>query len=591
MLSTRGILSRPLADLGTYVLVALTVLVLGVSTVRTGRLATLSYSGDSASWLTLSVFAAVAWLAGAFMVRRPNRHVATALVWVSLLWTIPDWAGWPGSGTATTFAAQSSALLLPVAALAATLQATTLRSRRWSLVTCMLVLASGAVALVWDSLAEPGCWRACRPAVFGHTTGHWPVRVVLGGVLVAACFFVGSQLLHPRRHVVDALTATLGAAVVIGLIAQVLPPATVVETASGPPRTWAFLLSQVAALMLAALLLWRPAQTWLTAIRLNRLAVDIRLVGTPTGLQDALRDAVRDPDLTVTWWSESRSTWVDSDGREVPEIPGADLGSEPRTVTKVTRDGVPLAAVRHRASLSVERLLGSLRPAVVLSFENAHLQAAARAELHTAREAAFRLVERSEQERRTLQGNLHDGAQQRLVGLTMSVHRIRVQTIGGESGRASREVRTALDRADVLVREVLVQVRGIGHGIHPHLLADLGLVAALRELADISTDVVLRVVDDGVHGPPEHGVARDSAAYSTVARALDDARLRHATRLEVRLRRESDETLSLLLLDDGDDGSAAVVDGVVDDRLTAIGSRLRVEARRGGLVPEEVTIE
>ncbi len=247
--------------------------------------------------------------------------------------------------------------------------------------------------------------------------------------------------------------------------------------------------------------------------------------------------------------------------------------------------GVPLAAVAHHSARSVDHLAQSMRPAVVLSFDNAALQAAARGELAAARATAERLVERSESERRLLQRNLHDGAQQRLVGLAMAIRRVR-SPAGDDAENPSRpELTGLLDDADALVREALVEVRRVAHGIHPPLLTELGLDAALQELADTSTHVVVRVARQGgpALAPDPMSQARDAIAYAAVEQFLDEAWRRGASRLDVRIQTDGIRGLALSLLDDGEVRSPHRDD--VSDRITALSGRLSIHLGPGALAP------
>jgi signal transduction histidine kinase len=230
---------------------------------------------------------------------------------------------------------------------------------------------------------------------------------------------------------------------------------------------------------------------------------------------------------------------------------------------------------------------------MLLSLDTARLQAATRAELMAARATAQRLVERSESERRELRGNLHDGAQQRLVGLAMTVRRVRGQA-RTDVPQQGQDVGTRLDRADALVQEALAQVRAIAHDIHPPLLADLGLGFALQELADTSTQVVVRVVDH--RGPTRVGpgdqAAVEAAAYAAAQWALGDARRRHASNLHITLRREPPGVLDVRLLDDGDRDARAAAPSIddlrVEDRVTALAGELRLAHLPGELRPQQL---
>jgi signal transduction histidine kinase len=172
----------------------------------------------------------------------------------------------------------------------------------------------------------------------------------------------------------------------------------------------------------------------------------------------------------------------------------------------------------------------------------------------------------------------------------MTVRRVRGQALTADRGQRPG-VATKLDRADTLVKEALAQVRTIAHDIHPPLLADLGLGFALQELADTSTHVVVRVVDH--RGPacpdPRDRAAAEAAAYAAAQWALCDARRRHASNMEISLRREPPGVLSVRLLDDGDPAPHAAAPSVddigVEDRVAALAGELHVAHRPGSLRP------
>jgi signal transduction histidine kinase len=574
------------ASLGLLAMAVATVL---VTAARPPRLASASYTAGSSGWFALALLTSAALMAAA-VAAEPGSTVAPSMVLTGLLWTVPEWAGRMAAGGQTTFLAQTAAVVLPASALSAVVLVVRPREARWARTSSVLLVASGVLALGWDSFAEPGCWRACRPAIVPLSNGgHWLLLATLLAAVLSAVTLAGTVFARPDRRWTEVLAAIVGVALTLGLAAQILPGGSIVDASNGPPRRWAFATSQVAALALAGCASWWRVQTLATSWRLNRLARDIAQVGTPERMQAALARAMRDTSLTVSWWSSSRSGWVDCEGYEVPDSRTAHLGEPasgaPRQVTTVTSHGVLLAAVAHRSARSADHLAQSMRPAVVLSFDNAALQAATRGELAAARATAERLVERSEYERRILQRNLHDGAQQRLVGLAMAVGRVRSCAAVDAEASSRPELTGLLDDADALVREALFEVRRVAHGIHPPLLAELGLDAALQELADTSTRVVVRVTRQGDPAltPDPMSQARDATAYAAVEQFLGEARRRGASRLEVRIQSEGTRGLVLSLLDDGNVRSPDR--DFVSDRVTALSGRLSIHLGQGALGP------
>ncbi len=146
------------------------------------------------------------------------------------------------------------------------------------------------------------------------------------------------------------------------------------------------------------------------------------------------------------------------------------------------------------------------------------------------------------------------------------------------------------------MKEALAQVRTIAHDIHPPLLADLGLGFALQELADTSTQVVVRVVDHRGPTRPEPrdpAAAVEAAAYAAAQWALGDARRRHASNMEITLAtRTPRQCWSVRLLDDGDPALRATAPSMddigVEDRVTALAGELHVAHRPGALRPAQL---
>ena len=168
-----------------------------------------------------------------------------------------------------------------------------------------------------------------------------------------------------------------------------------------------------------------------------------------------------------------------------------------------------------------------------------------RAELVEVTRSRARLVDAFAAERRRIERDLHDGAQQRLVGLTLQLGMAKLDVAADTP--AATAVATAHDQAKLLMAEL----RELIHGIHPQVLTDLGLPAAVRELADRSPVPV--TVDAKVTGRPPGHV--EAAAYFMVAEALTNvAKHSGARAAEVRIRRYGD-LLSVRVTDDGRGGA------------------------------------
>jgi signal transduction histidine kinase len=233
--------------------------------------------------------------------------------------------------------------------------------------------------------------------------------------------------------------------------------------------------------------------------------------------------------------------------------------------------------------------VGVLVAAVVLLFVTpwvvhglVHVQAllangllgASRRELEEERDAAVETVSR---DRRQIERDLHDGAQNRLVGLAVELGRAREKLEAGASADEALElVRNAHEDA----KRALEEVRDLARGIHPAILTDRGLDAALSSIAAKSPVPVFLDSSPDLRAPE----AVEAAAYFVVAEALTNvARHSEAARAEVKVGRE-DGTLVLRVEDDGKGGAAAShgsgLEGLAD-RVRALGGTFDLVSPEG----------
>ena len=289
-------------------------------------------------------------------------------------------------------------------------------------------------------------------------------------------------------------------------------------------------------------------------------------------LRDALADALGDPTLELVYWLPDRERYVDATGQPF-ELPGPGSG---RAWTAVARDGEPLAAIVHDASLVEEReLIDTAGAAAALTLENERLDAELRARVEELSRSRERLVEVGLAERRALERNLHDGAQQRLVALALSLRLARGK-IEDDPGGAS----ALLDEAMGELHEATSELRELARGIHPAVLSDRGLPAALEALAG-RAPVVVDVIETPADSLP---APIEAVAYYVVAEALTNvAKYADAQRAEVRVTRDNGRVI-VQVTDDGvggaDPAGGSGLRGLAD-RLAAFDGRLEVESPRG----------
>jgi signal transduction histidine kinase len=290
-------------------------------------------------------------------------------------------------------------------------------------------------------------------------------------------------------------------------------------------------------------------------------------------LRDALADALGDPGLTLLYWLPARERYVNAEGQPV-DLPAPD---EERVATIVEDHGTPVAAIVHDSSLQDERdLIAAVGAAATLTLENERLDAELRAKVEELREQRRRGVEAALEERRRLERNLHDGAQQRLVAMALKLRMARSRV-------AERDPQTEelLTSAAAELDSALEELRELARGIHPAVLSDRGLDAALEALAHRSPIPVELEATPGVRLPE----AVEAAAYFVVAEALTNvAKYASATHATVRAVRDNGHVV-VEVTDDGvggaDPSKGSGLDGLAD-RLCSVDGQLEVMDARGG---------
>jgi signal transduction histidine kinase len=290
-------------------------------------------------------------------------------------------------------------------------------------------------------------------------------------------------------------------------------------------------------------------------------------------LAQALAEALGDRSLKLVYWRPTAGHYVTYDGRAV-ELPVPGSG---RAVTEVERDGIRVGAIIHDEALREEPgLVRAVAASAALALENERLEAELRARLDELQSSRARLVEVSMFERRRLERDLHDGAQQRLVALSLQLGLARRRLDAGNPGAAG----AMLDAARDELARALEELRELARGIHPAILTDRGLAAAVEALAERAP---LTVSLDEM--PPERLPAPvEAAAYFVVAEALTNVvKYAGASHAGVRVAR-SDGYAVVEVRDDGvggaDPAGGTGLRGLAD-RLAALDGRLEVHSPPG----------
>jgi signal transduction histidine kinase len=299
----------------------------------------------------------------------------------------------------------------------------------------------------------------------------------------------------------------------------------------------------------------------------------------PTGVRDALARALHDPSLELAYWNATSGGYVDENGRAVVVTP-----TPGRATTMVEHAGERLAVLMHDPSLDENpTLVRSACAAAGIALANEQLQAALRRQLDELRASRARIVAAGDAERRRLERNLHDGAQQRLVALAMSVDLARTK-LGGDAREAGRLLQHASEEA----KAALEELRELARGIHPAVL-DRGLEPAVNALiARVSVPVTFAYqLEQRLPQPVE------AAAYYVVAEALTNiAKYAGASHATVSIA----SVAGGVLVDVRDDGvgGARMSDGSglrgLQDRVEALDGALAIDSPSGGGTHVRATI-
>jgi signal transduction histidine kinase len=312
--------------------------------------------------------------------------------------------------------------------------------------------------------------------------------------------------------------------------------------------------------------------SWLDTIA--RIFHAIPDLATPAQVQGSLREILEDPTLRVYWWDWERDRYVGIDGdEEAPETGRGEIATPIEYETR--RIGLLIHTPRL---LESPEFTSSFVPMLRIAMERDRLHRDLVAKLEQLQASRLRLVRAGDSERRRLERNLHDGAQQRLTTTLLTLRTLEAEVVGDRGltalvARTLEELQSAID-----------DLREIARGLHPPLLAREGLESALRAGATRATVPV--EVDVRIPGrlPP----AVEAAAYYVAAEAVTNT-VKHARASRVWLSAVKEpETLAVVVRDDGIGGACvecgtqeATGLGGLKDRVEALGGTLEVVSPDG----------
>jgi len=471
-----------------------------------GAVVVASSSHVDRPWLTLAIglFIGEAWIGAGLYAwsRRPSNHVGLLMTWTGFAWLVNLLVAANGELVFTLAVIASNLYLGAFVHLLMAYPDGRIRRPLWR----RLVQATYALCLLGPlplllsgfEVACDTCPQSAIQVTSDETLGRIGDVAASSAALVLAAWVIWVLAARWRAASVPQ-RRTLGPLLWSGVALIALVAATIgAQTISGPqipgvlPLAGQLVFASVPFTFLAGLLRSRVAR----ADAVNELLVRLGEAPGTDGLRGRLADALGDPTLKLLYWVDEG--WVRKDGRPA-ELP---VGA---AWTPVELDGQRVGAIVHDRSLRAEpEVLNSVAAAAGLAMRSERLEAALR-------RSRARIVEAGLQERRRLERNLHDGAQQRLVALSLQL-RIAQNQIGKAPDKAVELVASAQEE----LTRALEELRELARGIHPAVLSDRGLQAAVEALA-VRSPLPVKIEEVPEERLPE---PVEAAAYFVIAEAL-----------------------------------------------------------------------
>jgi signal transduction histidine kinase len=389
------------------------------------------------------------------------------------------------------------------------------------------------------------------------TKVQWAILIVAS---LAVAFVTGARwrsASQPRRRtLLPSLGGSLSGILFAAWLTTLLLESPVI------PLVW---ILNTALLTVPAALLWGLLRSRLAR---GGLADLFRELATRRGVQleAGLAKTLGDPSLVLAYRVPGGRSYIDGAGQPVaPPAPGGD-----RTSASVERDGRELGMLVYDAALDDDpELVEAVAATAAIALDDARLQAESQGRLAELRASRERIVAASDAERRRLERNLHDGAQQRLVAVVLQLRMIQTR-IHTDPAVAEQVVGAAADE----LGQALEELRELARGIHPAVL-NHGLQAALNSLASRAS-VPTSVSFESQERLPE---PVELAGYFVACEALANvAKYAQATRATVRVARH-DGLAVVEIADDGvggaDESAGTGLQGLAD-RVAALDGTLRI---------------
>jgi signal transduction histidine kinase len=477
-------------------------------------------------------------------------------------------------------------------------------SRRWDralVITTAIIVVAGYMptAFLADGYPTPAPWTQCDadcPANAFQVVANEPRFVAHGLPLtreaLTVLVFIGvAALLVGRIRSATRLTRLMLAPVLAVAVARLVIYVAALAwrgADAGSPVlealvwTIALLVPVMAVAFLVGLLRWQL----FSAVGLQRLAGELHEHPDAQRVRNALAATIGDPWLDLAFWKRGTpGEWVDTRGEPV-DLAQAGRG---RAVTTIDDGDAPMAAIIHDVALEQQQeFIRAAGNYAAIALHNHQLVAQVRASLQEVQQSRTRILASADAERRRIERDLHDGAQQRLVAL-----RIKLELAEEMLAQDPPRGRELLHEIGDETIEALEDVRSLAHGVYPALLTQRGLREALRDAA-LRSPIPVQVDGDGVG---RYAAAVESAIYFCCMEAMQNT-VKHglgATGIAIGL--SDDGGLRFEVADDGVGFDLATTPPGAGfenmrDRLAAVGGELTFVSELGqgarvvGIVPK-----
>jgi signal transduction histidine kinase len=429
------------------------------------------------------------------------------------------------------------------------------------------VAAAVASIVTYDPYLDLSCQRDClqNPLLLANLPSVAPVfRLAESAACVASCLVAIRDFRKGYgARVILAATASAVAVSALRLVSLTFTP----DNPQVPALRVLHAGVASCVLVAGAALAYELSRPFTARVRLDRLLRDLR-AADELGLERCLRLAVGDETLTLAYRHPADPVLL-IDTLGVPVAAGA-VEADDHTDLSVAGQGVAVVSHRRGAFLGTA-LRAALGPASTLALDSERLRAATLYDLASRREASAKLIELGDREREQIEHNLHDGAQQGLLGSALALQLARFQA-------PSRGIDDALHE----LQDLAATVRRIAHGIHPATLAENGLAPALESLLDTTNDASVTLRVDRAVGRLDEAV--EISAYEMVLEGLANANAHGARSAEVSVAID-DGGLRIDLTDNGPGGASQARGGgleAIADRALALGGTFTITSPPGG---------